>query len=284
MKAAVAFLTTDHNLRPVCEFAQKAFLASVMSNSQIDFYVFDDGSNEFKIIPNSLYSEYPGLTIIRLSDDMCFEKGYKNAQCVPRKTHIQKQVVALDKCFYYFTESQIDSAISYDFVWVFEDDCFIPDPVAILNLANKYSQYDLVVPSHKYKSDEVMDWHWKSIKEKIGRPWFHSMICAFGASRNMMNAIKRYVNLNKTLFFAEAMMNTIAHHNGLKVFCAEELRTIVWQGEWGLDDFLLKPNNIFHPMKNIEQHEVIRKLMHLSQDHGYLPANKLPNFVKQSLY
>ena len=79
------------------------------------------------------------------------------------------------------------------------------------------------------------------------------------------------------------MFNTLAMNNGLKVTDAFELKSVVWLGEWNLDEFLLLPNNVFHPKKNIEDYQYLRLMINHQQKNGYIPINKLPDFIKNLL-
>jgi hypothetical protein len=80
--------------------------------------------------------------------------------------------------------------------------------------------------------------------------------------------------------FIEAMFNTLALQKGLKMIDAFELKSVVWQGEWGLNEFMLLPNNIFHPRKDIENHYGLRELIKQAKLKEYKPKNNLPHFLK----
>jgi hypothetical protein len=78
------------------------------------------------------------------------------------------------------------------------------------------------------------------------------------------------------------MFNTLALQKGLKVIDTPELKSIVWQGNWGLDEFILLPNNIFHPRKDIHNHYILRGYIEYAKLHEYKPKNNLPHFLKQN--
>ena len=106
------------------------------------------------------------------------------------------------------------------------------------------------------------------------------MVCAMGISKNVFKEIKDFVRKKKTLFFIEVLFNTIAKQNKLKVIDAFEFKSIVWVGEWGLDEFLLLPLNVFHPIKNIDEHQNLRESINDFKGSNYIPTNKLPIFIK----
>jgi hypothetical protein len=77
------------------------------------------------------------------------------------------------------------------------------------------------------------------------------------------------------------MFNTLALQKGLKVTEAFELKSIVWQGNWGLNEFILLPNNVFHPRKDIQNHYILRDYIKYAKQNEYKPKNNLPHFLKQ---
>ena len=51
-------------------------------------------------------------------------------------------------------------------------------------------------------------------------------------------------------------------------------------GKWAADEFLLLPNNVFHPLKNIHEYEGYRKEIQVLKNMNFKPTNNLPNFIK----
>lgn len=267
MKKAIVFLTRTPQVETL------AFAEKIEFESDFDVFIFADEpyrekeqifvSNQFKIY---------GYT-----DDVCTKSGYVNAMIGEGVTMLKKNPIAWDKALYHLCENE-----NYDFVWIFEDDVFIPSVETIKNLHKKYSTFDLVTPNNFQKTDNALDWHWKHIMDKTDPPYYYSMVCACGMSKNMIKKIKEYVKKHRQLFFIEAMFNTLAMNNGLKVTDAFELKSVVWMGEWNLDEFLLLPNNVFHPKKNIEDYEMLRlQIKHTSE--SYKPVNNLPKFLTNLL-
>jgi hypothetical protein len=105
------------------------------------------------------------------------------------------------------------------------------------------------------------------------------MVCACGISKKLLKAIDKYVQQKNELFYIEVMFNTLAHHNKLKVKDVFELKSIVWMGNWGLDEFLLLPNNIFHPKKELDKFESYRRKIANAKRNKYEPINNLPGFL-----
>ena len=270
MKIAIVFLTNEPKEGTI-EFAKR-----VKEETNYDvFIVADDNSKEYDVCC--------GVKIIQEYDVVCSYTGYFNSNISDNSTHIKKNPIAMDKFLYSFCEHT--DVYDYDFVFVLEDDVFVPSVSAIKNFINKYSCYDLVTPNNFLKNDTVMDWHWRSVFDKHEPPYYYSMVCAMGLSKKMFSAIKDYVKKNKTLFYIEVMFNTICHHRGLSVFAPLELKSIVWMGSWGRDEWALLPENFFHPMKNINEHEDYRETILDDMinviDGTWIPVNKLPKFITE---
>jgi hypothetical protein len=262
MRVAVAFLTRfPHN--ETISFSNK-----IAEKGKFDVYIISD---ENKPVENIEIK----ATVVRLDDSICVNSGFINSNISDNSTHIKKNPIAWDKMLYYFCRINT----SYDFVWVFEDDCFIQSVKTIENLNKKYSKFDLVTPNDFLKTDNLLDWHWRSLVDKIEAPYYYSMVCACGISKKLLKAIDKYVQQKNELFYIEVMFNTLAHHNKLKVKDVFELKSIVWMGNWELDEFLLLPNNIFHPKKELNKFESYRRKIANAKRKKYEPINNLPGFL-----
>ncbi len=258
MKTAVAFLVNkpfDNTINFAKELKEK---------SDFDvFIVIDDNEKKY---------EYDTLNVCQIDDNNC--GYYKNSATYEGKTNLKKNPNSWDKMFKLFcTEKE------YDFLWVFEEDVFIPNAETIINLHNKYKHYDLVTPNNFHKKDSLKDWHWSYILDTYDAPFYYSMVCAFGMSKNLSKLIGQFVDKNKTLYYHEIMLNTIAMQGGLKVKDAFELKSVVWMGKWDIDEFLLLPNNVFHPIKEIDKHHILRDRIQVAKNEQYTPVNNLPDFI-----
>jgi hypothetical protein len=219
-----------------------------------------------------------GNTVIHFMKDItCVDTGYIGCNISETATHIKKEVIAYDKFLWIFAKNKFGD---FDNIWVFEDDCFIPSIDALISLNEKYKNFDLVTANNFLKSDNLFDWHWSHIVDKIEPPYYYSMVCAAMFSKKLLAEIKSYADTNKRLFYLEAMFNTIAMQKKLAVIDAKELKSIVWMGEWGIDEFVQLPNNIFHPIKDFEKHKEFRKDIKTAKTVGYKPAKELPDFLK----
>lgn len=269
MKNAIVFLAKSPHPETY-NFGEEIAL-----KSDFDVFIIIDKKWE----RNQFCTKNQNCKIIHITDEVCISKGYKNANISSSNTHIKKNPISWDKMFYYFAELNIE----YDFLWVFEDDVFIPSISTLKKLHLNYSAFDLVVPNNFLKKDNILDWHWKHIFSKAKPPYYYSMVCACGLSRKMINVVKQYVDSNKQLFFIEAMLNTLAMQNNLNVKDAFEFKSIVWKGYWGIDEYILLPNNVFHPLKDIDMYPSYRKMIESCNKTNFQPSNNLPSFITKDL-
>jgi len=280
MRTAIAFLTTSPKKETI-NFAEK-----IANETNFDVFIICDDGRYSSSNDDSAYPMYPpqvtiihkkeSVNLVYVNDNNCSALGYINA--TPKGSHIQKTPNSWDKVLCYFCEYDIKNP--YDFVLIFEDDVFIPSVEAVVNLVTKSLKYDLVVPHNHLQEFQAIGWHWAEVVDKIQPPYYYSMTCAVGLSRKVLDTVRAYVKENKTLIFHEVMFNTLAMQNSLKIVTLMELKSIVWQGKWGIDEWLLLPNNVFHPVKDIENHDKHRELIASSKDSGYQPADSLPDFVR----
>ena len=206
------------------------------------------------------------IKFIKISDTICYNNGFKNSNSYC----ISKNPSAWDKVFYYF--SKINK--NFDYVWILEDDVFVPNSDAFYYLDNKYKDADLLCKSNiNYIVDNVENNLWSSATNKYDLPWFKSMVCCCRISNKLFDEIAKYVEQNKELFFIETMINTIAYHKNLSIKEVEEFLyiqpkptpgnrfrkiingNIIWMTKSIID---LRKNYLYHPVKNLEIHEKYR--------------------------
>jgi hypothetical protein len=165
-----------------------------------------------------------------------------------------------DKSLYYFTHI----CTVYDYVWFIEDDVFIPCVDTILNIDNKYISGDLLVATNNISKDFEVEqnvWHWKYAIQIFGFPSYCSMTCACRMSRLLLIKIKECALQNGFIPFHEFSFNTIAMNSGLSVQCPPELSTVKYNEMLTLEDIKNNKNNLFHPIKAYDQHEMIREYL-----------------------
>jgi hypothetical protein len=220
------------------------FFKNIKLNSDYEvFIVIDDNNYE---IPG-----YDGVVnIIKINNIECENNGYKS--CI---YGFNNKAASRDKALYYFNRK----VTNYNYIWFVEEDVFIPSINTIQNIDKKYNTGDLLVAEDNIIQERSFDWLWFYIYQqiKIDLPYSHSMICAIRCSKKMLSAIDKYAKLYKNLFMDEALFNTLAIHNKLEVLCIPELKGIVWKKDWDLSE--ISVDNLYHPIKNIDEHYYFRE-------------------------
>jgi hypothetical protein len=250
MKKAICLIT----IRP-----NKIWLNFLNNFENYDIYVvvddlitdYDD-CNDYKNI-------YPNIQFIKVSDDECRHRGYIHSSYMPTSSLVFNEIIAWDRALCYFTNMNKN----YEHVWFFEDDVFFYSEETLLQIELKHRDADLLC---KEKNQEPKagewDWFWPVIQINFPGPYFHSPICAIRLSKTYLEKLDEYIIMNKKLAFIEALLPSIAYYNNLKVELVDEFNQIHWRRDWQLSD--LNKNDIFHPMKNMEQQREMRELIHFT--------------------
>ena len=222
------------------------FFKSIKLNTEYDVYIVID-KNDYDI------PGYDGVVnIIKIDNEECEKNGFKSTVL-----SLNNKACSRDKALYYFTKK----FTNYNFIWFVEEDVFIPNIYTIKNIDNKYNnfEYDLLVRRHDITPIKQTGWNWNHINSqiKINPPYSISMISAIRCSKKMLNSIENYAKTYNNLFMDEALFNTLAIHNNLKVLCIPELSTIHYRRNWKKWDIV--NTNLYHPIKDIDTQYFYRR-------------------------
>ena len=231
-------------------------------NSIINYEIFmlcDDNNCNTNLLDNTK------IKIIKICDKESYKNGFKNSNSC-----VDKNPSAWDKVFYYFSKINLN----YDYVWILEDDVFVPNNDIFMNLDKIYGHSDLLSKSNiNYIVNNKDSYLWSSATNKYELPWFKSMVCCCRISKQLFQEIRKYVEEKSELFFIETMINTIAYHKKLVIKEVKEFENInpkpqrgnryrkifngnpIWMTKSIID---LKKNYMQHPVKNLELHEQFR--------------------------
>lgn len=214
------------------------------------FIVIDDITTDFSKLFNIKNSK---INFIQIDDNYCKSKGFHNA--VHPTGNLPNKVLAWDKALMYFC--LINNY--YDYVWFLEDDVFILKEDVLINIDSKYSNSDLLTSENYINNNgDLSTWElWFTVKDKLNLPWCKSMTCACRISNKLLNIINNYVKNNNTLQFHEAMFNTLAYQNNCLINNPKELENIHYRTGW--DIYNLDLNKIYHPIKELYDHVIIRQ-------------------------
>lgn len=217
-------------------------------NADIDIYIaIDDNSFTDQNI-------HEHVKTIQYANEQVVGQGYNNS-C---KVTIDNNCISWDKAIYHFCEKEQ----SHDFVWFIEDDVLIPTIESVVQMTQKYNSCDIVVPAiYKNTSGERHSWHWNSVTPQLPLPWYATMVCAVGMSKQLLQHIKSYVHDKRTIPFIEYIFLTLAMQHNMKVIVAPELEQIVYHPQLKPDDptfiELVKKTYWIHPQKQMDVHTMV---------------------------
>jgi hypothetical protein len=211
-----------------------------------DLYILiDDNSKDYK----EQYSKFSQLTILQINNEESKSKGFI-------ATDFKENGEGWSKALYYF------SSICKDlkFVWFIEDDVFLNDESALLNIDSQYTDIDLLTST---VSENIQgkkdDWHWSWIEIKLPPPYYNAMCCASRMSNSILSKIKEYATKHNTLYFHEALSPTLCHFYKYSYKCPRELVNIIWRRTY--EDKDIEENNLYHPVKDIPKHIYYREML-----------------------
>lgn len=238
-----------------------------------DIYIFIDDNNEDF---NEKYKNiYKNLNIIQIDDNFCKNNGYYN--CLIKVYNISKDTLAWDKALFYFCTLNTN----YDYLWIIEDDIFFMNETFIINIDQKYPNSDLLTKENRINYDgDLTTWeNWWAVKDNLKLPWCISMVCACRLSKRLLKKIKEYVNHHNRLTYHEAHFNTLAYQNNFLIDNPIEFQHIGYLVDWNICNGL-DPNKFYHPVKNINEHLIVReKNGFIYNDYSNLINNQKINFI-----
>lgn len=212
-------------------------------NKYDKYLVIDDNSIEY----NTLKTLYTNINFIQINNSLCIESGIKNLNTLVLK----KEVSGWDKAIYSF----IEKYNHYDYIWFCEDDVFFYDENTILQIDKNYPDQDLLCNS-AYVAEKDDGWFWwdKILPTPITPPYYYGMMCISRMSYKLLESVKNYANIYKTLFFLEAFFTNLTIKNKLKVAISPP--EFEYVGRKSATHYNRK--NLYHPIKNLNNHLTIR--------------------------
>jgi hypothetical protein len=236
--SAVCFLT----INPALETLQLAEeIAQDTKKYDIDVYVMidNDSFDLSSIDPSSHFRP------LKISKEKCVLYGYRQSTRMKRDKY---NVTSWDKGLLYFCVLNQN----YSFVWLIENDVFIPSVQAFRSIHQLYStNSDLVVPRSMLNLlGNTSYWHWALAAGKLVPPWSRSMVNIVGLSRRMLTAIAEYIRWRGVSIYHEFFFNTLAIELNMTMVTPVEFSTNVYRRNYTWEQIRQQPNNFWHPMKD----------------------------------
>lgn len=163
----------------------------------------------------------PRIQFIHIDDQTCMDLGFKYSS---KYVSFSKDVIAWDKAFYYFGCKEH----SYDFVWLMEDDVFIPSTNLLCKMTDAYSSYDLVM-GHVVDHDGAgRSWTlWEYVKPYMNPPYKCGRVCGVGVSKELFKVAADFIKEKQRIPFVEGFIPSIAAYHNLKTVEVFELFGII---------------------------------------------------------
>jgi hypothetical protein len=242
--SAVCFLTDQPEFETL-QFAEK--LAKVGMQFDIDVFIMID-DNDFKPPIENTSSH---IRFLQISNEECIKYGYRKTISLRPEW---REVTAWDKALLYFGVLHKN----YSFVWLVENDVFIPSVRAFRSLHELYSDTsDLIISKNDINLlGNTVGWHWHRAVEKLTPPWSCSMANVIGLSRRILTAMDDYVQWRGEVPFHEFFFNTLAMQSNMTIVTPTELSTIVWSVVYSVGQVLQQPNNLWHPVKYLAKQRI----------------------------
>lgn len=217
-----------------------------------------------------------GVNIVKTLSRKCEEKG-----CVGSTYDAKNRKIfhcsSRDRALFYFKYVK-----NYDYVWMIEDDVFIPS----LNTLNKidliYKNYDLISPmiyavnsnsynksakktNFKYSNQIDPNWFWTKHAEQEydGESIImHSLVCAIRVSYALIDIITKNANKETCLKMDETLFASTASTYDLSAIQPDEMSGIEYKQEIDPNDAkFLRQEYLYHPVKGFKAQSDLRSLM-----------------------
>jgi hypothetical protein len=245
-------MSTKRSVCILCVKPDPMWLEFLHKFNHYDVYmVVDDNSVDYKL----MYKHYKNINIIQIPNRDCMANGFMKLTYIT----IYKDVTAWDKALYYF--STINT--NYRQIWFIEDDAFFYNEQTLLEIDSKYDNSDLLATQeYKENIDGCTDkWLWHKINMKIPLPYYKCLCCVSRMSHALIAKVKDYAATHKTLDFLEALFPTLCKKSQFIHDKPNELSTAVYATYY--ETHVIQKQNIYHPIKRVHRHKVIRRYIEL---------------------
>lgn len=238
----------------VCRLPNQIWLDFLNTVPGDVFMVINDKTNLNNFKPGK-------VQMIQINTNECYKSGFNHAnRVIQTQSDIQRgfvnlpfpEVTAWDKALYYF--SNLNN--NYDNIWFVEDDCFFVDPNIFERMNSQYQNIDLLVKENN-KNYERTRWCWNHVKPFLSEPTAFSFIQTCRLSRRLLGLVKNTAQRLNRLVIIETLFNSLVMQNNLTMRHPNEFSLLHWDKNLTHLD-KLDPNKIYHPVKDINLHAILR--------------------------
>lgn len=242
-KYAICFISRVYN-KILFDFAETCADA-------YDVYIIIDDNSQINYSSNK-------IKIIQINEKECIDNNY-----IRSTYRFNQDVTGWDKAFYYFCNK-----VNYDHVWFIEDDVFIANVNVLTNIDKKYPNSDMLCQNKRYVNkdfplkNKILP---ATVRKKLKSKLYQTMCCAMRLSKNVLKLLPSIVTTHKQLFFHELLLLSIVIKNNLSYDVIPELKNILFRKDWDINTLKINPNNLYHPIKNMELHKKIRDYINYNE-------------------
>ncbi len=105
--------------------------------------------------------------------------------------------------------------------------------------------------------------HWGNTDNFFELPWAHWIVCLCRVSNELMKKVDEFVIKHKKLNYKEFLFHTLVLHNNMSIEIPVELKETInyYDNNYNYKSIAVEKSYIpiYHPVKNIDIHESIRK-------------------------
>lgn len=224
-------------------------LAQESDSYHLDVYIVSD----FVSTNVTNLSSTTNLKLLNINASDCLHHGYQKTMYTTRNRYF---LTAWDKALYYVNVVNQ----KHRFVWLIEDDVFIPSTRAFIVLHELYSKTnDLIVANNMKNRHGLTDkWWWFLADGYFPPPWFGSIANVVGLSRRFLIQIDEFVRWRGFVLFHEIFFTTYAFHLNYTVVNPFELRHLIFRPYFNYSMIKGLPNDLWHPIKDKVRQQQLR--------------------------
>jgi hypothetical protein len=236
--SALCFLTVQPDLETL-QFAEQ--LAQDLIQYSVDVYVMID-DNDFGFSALNISLHFRSLSI---SNKDCLLHGYRQTTQLGEK---KNNITSWDKALFYFCILNKN----YSFVWLIENDVFIPSIQSFRSIHQLYSNIsDLIIARNEINLLGISSfWRWDKAVGRFVPPWSLSMANLVGLSQRMLKAIHDDIQWRGVSADHEFFFLTLAIQLNMTIITPLELSTIKYRQKISWEQIYKQPNNFWHPIKD----------------------------------
>lgn len=210
------------------------------------------------------------VTYVRVNAKVAEAAGFSHSH-VHAIFKARRRTLSQDKAMFYLARLAPDPNWSY--VWLVEDDVFVPGPSSFAYFDSQYPEVDVlckyVVPEQTVDTPAPGWNNWGYVQD-VPPPRWRTLASAIRVSNRMLDRWLHFAREHGKLAFHESLPLTLAFHANYSVETPKELSTMSCCNRTPpsvkkvVDHAKALPHAFWHRVKNVTHHEVYRDALSVS--------------------